>query len=293
MVSGPGRDLQQRVVIDWPYYSVTMNQDSPVHIVWPHPKCVQVVCWWKHTKLHKLIIFAVPLVRFTGGAYPVHQKSPMPLNTRAVFTVEILLNIARGSLGGFYIPSGIDPEPRKNNIFRFTFHGQHPENDQKPGRRLSQEELSIPLKEVAVGQALWIKVKGSSPPTANSTRPRMQSAVEDKSSHPSNWVPHIKRHHPNAIARCPFTVCLSPIACHIIECGQNDQAYELIAKLSNDISHISCPRSPGEPGFLDVRYPIPKKLSYHDALASLSLVETYTNSMALERQFHETYQRYW
>lgn len=84
----------------------------------------------------------------------------MQLDTRAVFTVEILLNIARGSLGGFYIPSGIDPESRKNNIFRFTFHGQHPENGQKPGRRLSQEELSIPLKEVAAGQVLWIKVKG-------------------------------------------------------------------------------------------------------------------------------------
>ncbi|KAK0194481.1 hypothetical protein F5146DRAFT_1185087 [Armillaria mellea] len=45
--------------------------------------------------------------------------------------------------------------------------------------------------------------------------------------------------------------------------------------------------------FLDVRYPIPKKVSYHDALAPFPLVETHTNSMALERQFHKTYQRYW
>ncbi|KAK0476810.1 hypothetical protein IW261DRAFT_1490166 [Armillaria novae-zelandiae] len=38
-------------------------------------KCVHDLGRWKHTKLHKLIIFAVPLVPFIGAAYPVHQKS--------------------------------------------------------------------------------------------------------------------------------------------------------------------------------------------------------------------------
>lgn len=85
----------------------------------------------------------------------------MPIDTQAVFTAEALLSIAWGSSGGFYIPSDvfIDSEPCNDDIFRSTFHGQHPENDQKPGRQLSQEELSVLLKEL-VGQMLWIKVKG-------------------------------------------------------------------------------------------------------------------------------------
>ncbi|KAG7442871.1 uncharacterized protein BT62DRAFT_1009871 [Guyanagaster necrorhizus] len=86
----------------------------------------------------------------------------MPIDTQAVFTAEALLSIAWGSSGGFYIPSDvfIDSEPCNDDIFRSTFHGQHPENDQKPGRQLSQEELSVLLKEL-VGQMLWIKVKGN------------------------------------------------------------------------------------------------------------------------------------
>ncbi len=83
----------------------------------------------------------------------------MPIDTQAVFTAEALLNIARGSLGGFCIPDSTDSKPRKDNIFRFTFHGQHPETEQKPGHQLSQEDLSMPLKDL-VGKILWIKVEG-------------------------------------------------------------------------------------------------------------------------------------
>ncbi|PBK76175.1 hypothetical protein ARMSODRAFT_950578 [Armillaria solidipes] len=262
--------------------------------IYPHRKCVQVVCWWEKTQLHKQIIFAVPLLPYTSGSYPVHQKSPMPIDTQAVFTAEVLLNIARGSLGGFYIPPDVvtDSRSHEDNMFRFTFHGQHSENNQEPGHQLSTEELSMPLTEL-VGQILWIKVKGGSPPTENLTNLRMQSTIEDKSNHPSDWATHIQRDFPNDIAHCPFTACLSPIACHIIECGQNDEAYEKLAKLSHVIRRICSPDSlyRGEPGFLDVRFPIPAQKAYK--LASLPLVDTHTNGMTLERQFHETFKRYW
>ncbi len=85
----------------------------------------------------------------------------MPVDTQAVFTVEVLLNIARGSLGCFYIPPDVvtGSKSHEHNMFRFTFHGQHSESNQEPGHQLSTEELSIPLTEL-VGQLLWIKVEG-------------------------------------------------------------------------------------------------------------------------------------
>ncbi len=145
---------------------------------------------------HKQIIFAVPLLPYTGGCYPAHQKSPMPVDTQAVLTVEILLNIARGSLGGFYIPLDVvtGSKSLEDNMFRFTFHGQHSESNQEPGHQLSTEELSIPLTEL-VGQLLWIKVEGisyryfnmpclhlyrGSPLTQNLINLRMQSTIEDR-----------------------------------------------------------------------------------------------------------------
>ncbi|SJL10297.1 uncharacterized protein ARMOST_13681 [Armillaria ostoyae] len=260
-----------------------------------HPLFVNVLCWWKGTELHKQPIFAVPLLPISGWC-SVRQRSPMPIDTQAVFTAETLLNIARGSLGGFCIPDSTDSKPRKDNIFRFTFHGQHPETEQKPGRQLSQEDLSMPLKDL-VGKILWIKVEGSSLPTKNLTNLRMQPTKEDKSNHPSDWATYIKRANPDGV-RCPFTACLSPIACHIrvIECGQNDEAYEALAELSNDIRNICNPKLPvltyvGEPGFLDAEFPIPSRK--HWKLASLPLAETPTNGMILESQFHKTYDKYW
>ncbi|KAK0469057.1 uncharacterized protein EV420DRAFT_6289 [Desarmillaria tabescens] len=260
----------------------------------PESRCVQVVCSWKRTKLHRRITFAVPLLPFVDGRCPSRQREPMTPDTQAVFIAEMLLNIARGSLGGFYIPSD-ESEPLDDSIFRFTFHGQHPENVQKPGPRLSQEELSMPLTRF-LGQVLWIKVKGGLAPTANITNLRMQSTIEDKSNHPSNWVAYIERHYPKEMTRCPFTACLSPITCHIIECGLNNEAFELLMQLSSAIYDIYRPGLQiwdysGEPGFLDIRYPIVEGNAY--AMVSLPAVETHTNGMSLERQFHETYRRYW
>ncbi|KAK0223711.1 hypothetical protein IW262DRAFT_1295436 [Armillaria fumosa] len=155
--------------------------------IYPERRSVQVVCWWEQTRLHKQIIFSVPLLPYTGGSYPSLQRSPMPSDTQAVFTVEILLNIVRGSLGGFYIPPDVvtDSRSREDNMFRFTFHGQHSESHQEPGHQLSTEELSVPLTEL-VGKLLWIKAERGSPPTQNLVNIRMQSTVEDKRNHPSD-----------------------------------------------------------------------------------------------------------
>ncbi|KAK0223700.1 hypothetical protein IW262DRAFT_1295427 [Armillaria fumosa] len=246
--------------------------------IYPERRCVQVVCWWEQTRLHKQIIFSVPLLPYTSGFCPNSglQRGPMPSDTQAVFTVEILLNIVRGSLGGFYIPHDVvtDSRSHEDNMFRFTFHGQHSESHQEPGHQLSTEELSVPLTEL-VGKLLWIKAEWGSPPTQNLVNIRMQSTVEDK----RNWATYIKRDYPKDIARCPFTACLSPIACHIIECGLNDQAYELLAELSHVLCGICGPHSRyiGEPGFLDVGFPIPAIKAYK--LYSLPLVETHTNGM--------------
>ncbi len=47
----------------------------------------------------------------------------MPVDTEAVLTVEILLNITRGSLGGFYIPLDVvtGSKSHEDNMSRFTF----------------------------------------------------------------------------------------------------------------------------------------------------------------------------
>ncbi len=72
-----------------------------------------------------------------------------------------LLNIARGALEGFYIPSEILHVPRsdKDGLFRYTFHGYNLNSNQEPRHLMSQEELSRSLTGLA-GQVLWIKVKG-------------------------------------------------------------------------------------------------------------------------------------
>ncbi|KAK0219792.1 hypothetical protein EDD85DRAFT_864783 [Armillaria nabsnona] len=260
-------------------------------------KGVQVACWWKGTKLHKETIFAVPLLPGIDKFWRSRQTSPMPIDTQAFFTAEALLNIARGSLGGFYIPSDVttNSKPRKDNMYRFTFHRAHPEHRQMPGRQLSREELSMPLKKLA-GKILWIKVEGSSLPTVNLTNLHMKSTDEDKRNHPSDWAIFVKRDYPDAC--CPFTGCLLPAACHIIECGQNNEAYEVLPQLSNAIHDILYPKSCTNPtdtsepeGFLDVRFPIPAVKRY--TLASLPHVEMPINAMMLESQFHETYDRYW
>ncbi len=129
-------------------FNPLLYQDlPPMPYVRSHPLFVNVLCWWKGTELHKQPIFAVPLLPISGWC-SVRQRSQMPIDTQAVFTAEALLNIARGSLGGFCIPDSTDSKPRKDNIFRFTFHGQHPETEQKPGHQLSQEDLSMPLKDL-------------------------------------------------------------------------------------------------------------------------------------------------
>ncbi|KAK0469034.1 uncharacterized protein EV420DRAFT_1492068 [Desarmillaria tabescens] len=112
--------------------------------------------------------------------------------------------------------------------------------------------------------------------------------------HPRNWAISAKGDYPDA--RCPFTDCLLPNACHIIECGQNDGAYEALPGLSNRIHDICYPQLEptynGEPeGFLDVRFPISAIKRY--ALGWLPHVEMPVNGMMLECQFHETYDRYW
>ncbi|PBK81395.1 hypothetical protein ARMGADRAFT_1171400 [Armillaria gallica] len=244
-------------------------------------KGVQVACWWKGTKLHKETIFAVPLLPGIEKFWRSRQTSPMPIDTQAFFTAEALLNIARGSLGGFYIPSDVptDSKPRKDNMYRFTFHRAHPEHRLMPGRKI-----------------LWIKVEGSSLPTVNLTNLHMKSTDEDKRNHPSDWAISVKRDYPDAC--CPFTGCLLPAACHIIECGQNNEAYEVLPQLSNAIHDILYPKSCTNPtdtsepeGFLDVRFPIPAVKRY--TLASLPHVIMPINAMMLESQFHETYDRYW
>ncbi len=124
-------------------------------------KGVQVACWWKGTKLHKETIFAVPLLPGIEKFWRSRQTSPIPIDTQAFLTAEALLHIARGSLGGFYTPSDVttNSKPRKDNMYRFTFHRAHPEHYLMPGRQLSREELSMPLKKLA-GKILWIKVEG-------------------------------------------------------------------------------------------------------------------------------------
>lgn len=102
------------------------------------------------------------------------------------------------SFSGFHNPPDVlaDSKLRDDNIFRFTFHGRHSEDKQEPECQLSQEDLSIPLKE-PVGKILWIKVDEyvrhsfdtpsftlyrSLPHIANLINVHMQPTEEDKSN---------------------------------------------------------------------------------------------------------------
>lgn len=106
----------------------------------------------------------MPLLPGSLDSIGVHQSAPLHTDTQACLTVGALLDIARGALGGFYIPSEIlrAPKSDKDSLFRYTFHGYNLNSDQEPGHLLSQDELSRPLTGLA-GQVLWIKVEGYVP----------------------------------------------------------------------------------------------------------------------------------
>lgn len=130
----------------------------------PHSHYVQIACWWEGTNLHKDSIFAVPLLPDSLDPIGVHQSAPLHTDTQACLTVGALLNIARGALGGFHIPSEIlrVPKSDKDSLYRYTFHSYNLNSDQEPGLLLSQDELSRPLTGLA-GQVLWIKDEGYVP----------------------------------------------------------------------------------------------------------------------------------
>lgn len=147
--------------------------------------------------------------------------------------VSALLNIARGALGGFCIPSEILRVPRsdKDGLFRYTFHSYNSNSDQEPGHLLSQEELSRPLTGLA-GQVLWIKVKGTAlAPTKNMVPVSMTSMADTDDE--EIRAAYIQISYPKE-ARCPFTTCLTPRAHHIID-RRHGEAFDVLLSLSHSI----------------------------------------------------------
>ncbi|KAG7442900.1 uncharacterized protein BT62DRAFT_362985 [Guyanagaster necrorhizus] len=122
----------------------------------PDIRFVQVACWWKGTELHKQTPFAIPLSPISTGSCSVHRRPSIP----SIFHRRGSTQYHEGpwAVSISLLTPLTDSKPRKDNILRFTFHGEQSENDQEPGWQLDQKKLSVPLKELA-GQTLWMKVQ--------------------------------------------------------------------------------------------------------------------------------------
>ncbi|SJL10585.1 uncharacterized protein ARMOST_13973 [Armillaria ostoyae] len=269
----------------------------------PDSHYLQIACWWEGTGLHKRFICAVPLLPHPPCPIGVLQSTPLHIDTQAHLPVSALMNIARGALGGFYIPSKILRVPRsdKDGLFRDTFHGYNSNSDQEPRHLLSQEELSRPLTGLA-GQVLWIKVEGTAlAPTKNMVPVSMTSMADtdDEEIRVKNRTAYIQIFYPKE-ARCPFTACLAPKAHHIID-RRHGEAFDVLLSLSHSIvnSLDSCypytgpkTRITQSTALLHPSFPIPTTRSVELCLLGAPEVYMPANGMFMDRQISDSYDKF-
>ncbi|SJL10429.1 uncharacterized protein ARMOST_13815 [Armillaria ostoyae] len=288
--------------------------------------CLQIFIWWQGTDLHKKQIFSIPLGKFVAHTPVALQNDSLYPPTQNYLQLKAIMAIARASLGGFFIPADITNAPRSadDGIYRFSFHCNDP-TTQMPGDELSSDELLQPLAEVAntAGEKIfWIRSSGDKLPTNNALPINLAEMKESdigKRSKNVRPIPRdtdivtkvlfiqfarcVKRKYPKE-QKCPFTRCIGPEACHIVECHHGNKPCELIIELTNAVrdNAKSCyPRANITPrrrpqGFLDLGFPARvvdlNSDEWKKRLKLKDIVDMPANGMMLESNFHRGYDRF-